>query len=344
MVGVVIGLLASLAVTQVLVTSEGQKRTTAAGSESQVNGALALAALQRALMSAGYGFSSSRPVIGCELRTRFNNLPAPGLPTSLVPLVITDGAAGAPDSIRVIASGKDTYSLPLRVVTPYAAGNTSFQVASVLSIADGDFMVATRAANQPCEMFRVTSAPAGSTVPRADAPGAWNPVGFPAEAYGIGSVLVNLGPEPLDVTYRISGDSLRATTLRIAGNGTPSYEGPVELFPDIVNLQAFYGKDSDANGTVDTWDTATPTDNAGWLRVTAVRLAVVVRSPQMEAEDVTQANPEWDVGASSGIAGTVACGSSQCLPLPVSHLPNWKRYRYRVFDTTVPLRNMLWSS
>src|SRR5689334_15387844 len=67
MIGVLIGLLASLAVTQVMVNSEGQKRTTTSGSDAQVNGALALATLQRAIQSAGYGFAANPTSLGCAL-------------------------------------------------------------------------------------------------------------------------------------------------------------------------------------------------------------------------------------------------------------------------------------
>ena len=58
MVGLLIGLLASLAVMQVMWSSEGQKRTTTSGSDAQVDGALALSALQRAIQPAGYGFAA----------------------------------------------------------------------------------------------------------------------------------------------------------------------------------------------------------------------------------------------------------------------------------------------
>jgi type IV pilus assembly protein PilW len=45
---------------------------------------------------------------------------------------------------------------------------------------------------------------------------------------------------------------------------------------------------------------------------------------------------------------TVDCGpdgaKSKCLKLVVNTLADWKRYRYRVYDTVIPLRNMLWNS
>ena len=76
----------------------------------------------------------------------------------------------------------------------------------------------------------------------------------------------------------------------------------------------------------------------------AVRVAVVARSAQYEKEEVTSTNPLWDVGTAIAIAGTATCGASKCLSLKVDYLTDWKHYRYRVFDTVIPLRNMLWNS
>ena len=32
------------------------------------------------------------------------------------------------------------------------------------------------------------------------------------------------------------------------------------------------------------------------------------------------------------------------LPLPISHLNDWKHYRYKVFDTAVQVRNLMWNA
>jgi type IV pilus assembly protein PilW len=123
---------------------------------------------------------------------------------------------------------------------------------------------------------------------------------------------------------------------------------------DIERLGAFSVSDvlkqlpgvvvnTNADGTVDTWDNTTPTTNADWLKVMAVRIAVVARSTQFEKSTVTFADPQWDLGANGTVTGSTACGANRCLPLKVSHLADWGRYRYRVFETIVPLRNMLWN-
>jgi type IV pilus assembly protein PilW len=154
----------------------------------------------------------------------------------------------------------------------------------------------------------------------------------------------------VDKTYSIGTASLRVTSLQIAADSTPSYSAPTELFSNIVNLKAMYGKETTgaALGMVDTWDNVTPTTNAGWRQVVAVRLAIVARSATYEKDEVTAANPTWDVGSTgvAALAGLATCpsGTSKCLSLKVDTPTDWQHYRYKVFDTVIPLRNMLWNS
>jgi len=364
MVGIVIGLLTTLAVTQVMVRAEGYKRTTTSGADAQINGALALATLQRAIMPAGYGFAAVPASLGCPLSANFNGAAIAGFPANLAPLVITQGAGGAADSIRVLASGKSSYSLPIPVTAPgYVptdpALNAGFLVSSVRSVqgpavdasgnplSGGDLMVALTDATVACEVFRVSANPGVNPVVARSDDLKWNAAGFPTRTYTDGSYLINMGPF-IDQTYSIgtATSSLQMTALNVAADSTPSYVGPTEIFPNIVNFKAIYGKDTNADSVVDTWDNATPTTNAGWRQVLAVRLAIVARSDQYEKEEVTLANPVWDVGTAVAVVGTSACGTSQCLTLKVdfAYATDWKHYRYKIFDTVVPLRNMLWSS
>jgi type IV pilus assembly protein PilW len=361
MIGVLIGLLASLAVTHVLVNSEGQKRSTTSGSDAQVNGALALNTMQRTVQPAGYGFTAVPSLIGCTLTGTFSGNSVTStlasFPTVLAPVTIVDGAAGAPDSVRVLSSGTASFSIPIRMVAPgYVAGGATFPVTSVRGIAAGDLMVAANSAATPptsaCEIFQVTANPGSvPTVARVD--NAWNGTTTPPASYGDGAVLVNLGA-PSDITYSIVNNALVMRSLKIGtdANSTPSYPAAVEVFPNIVQMQALYGKDTDANGTVDTWNNTTPTDNDGWKQVIAVRIAVVARSAQYERQDptngtyVTNANISWDVGNAGTVAGSAVCGTpaSKCLTIKIDDLTDWQNYRYKLFETVIPLRNMLWNS
>ncbi|HZY19498.1 MAG TPA: PilW family protein [Ramlibacter sp.] len=361
MIGVLIGLIATLAVTQVLVSAEGQKRTTTSGSDAQVNGALALDMLQRAVQPAGYGFGAIPALLGCPILAKFNNVAVAGFPAVLAPVTITAGAVGASDTLRVFGSGKPSQSVPIRITAPYNSATGTFPVAGAISVngpqnddsgtlaAPGELMLATIDASANCEVFQVAVAPAADDSIARGSGTNWNASAL-TQAYADGNFLVNLGV-PIDKRFSVVNNSLRQDVLQIAPDGTPTYSGATELFPNIVNFKALYGKDTNADGTVDGWDTATPTTNAGWRQVIAVRVAIVARSAQLEERstykesgEVTLANPDWDIGTAVPVTGWwTACNAGKC-PLRVDTLPDWQKYRYKVFETTVPLRNMLWNS
>ncbi|WP_372527579.1 PilW family protein [Piscinibacter sp.] len=360
MVGLLVGLLVTVVIAQVLLVAEGQKRSATGGTDAQVNGALALYTLQREIQMAGHGLSASPTALGCEIKARYDSAAA-AVNWTLTPVVISDGASGAPDTIQVLTGQKQGYSVATLVTENHLQNAASFYVTNTLGVATGDLMVAvpvTPDATHWCSVFSVTGTDttggynqilhtSGTGTP-------WNPaVGsgiFPTDGYAAKSYLLNLG-RLVSSTYSVTGPSAsNPNTLQsVVFNSSAIAGATSDLFPQIVSLQAFYGKDTNADGTVDTYDTTTPTTQAGWSQVLAIRVAVVARSGQYEKDEVTAAAPVWDLGTAGAditIAGTTACSSSQCLSIPVDTQvgADWKHYRYKIFDTVVPLRNMLWGS
>jgi type IV pilus assembly protein PilW len=50
------------------------------------------------------------------------------------------------------------------------------------------------------------------------------------------------------------------------------------------------------------------------------------------------------VGVPGSPATACVASASNCtVTLPLSHLNEWQYYRYKVFDTVVPLRNLIWN-
>lgn len=348
MIGMAVGLISTLAITQIMLSSESQKRMATSGSDAQVSGLLAITTLRQNIQMAGYGFATESTAVGCPLEANYNGAAIAGFPANLVPVVITDGVNGAPDSIRLLSSTKDSFSVPVRIIPPgydpaSASFNTAFPVASVRGIANGDLMVAITDSTVNCQVFQVTADPGG--LYQADrGVSNWNLAGFPSSTYGDGTYLINLG-RLSDITYTVSAlGTLQANTFALSATSVPSYSGAADIFGNTVNLQAYYGKDTDGDGAIDTWDVVLPTSNALWKQVLAVRVAIVSRSNQYEKEEVTQANLLWDVGANSTIAGAATCGSSKCLTLKIDGLADWKHYRYKLVDSVIPLRNMIWMS
>lgn len=354
MVGLAIGLVTTLAITQILLASEGQKRSLVSGSEAQVNGVLAMDTLRNSIQTAGYGYANVKQTIGCVLDAQFNGAAIPRFPANLVPVVITDGAADAPDSIRVLSSSKSTFSIPLTVIgLGYIPKNSisgaSFPVASTAGVMPADLLIAFSESSH-CQVFQATSVETAKVNRITD--NHWNTDGFPSTTYPANSTLIDMGTFD-DVSYSVgSTGSLLFNSLQIDSNSSPSYSGNLELYSNIVNMQAYYGKASTIDGAtvlsgpIDTWNTTTPTTNAQWQQVLALRVALVSRSEQYEKDIVTTTDPLWDIGTDTAITGSISCGSSNCIVLKIPRPADstvWQHYRYKVFSSIIPIRNMLWS-
>ncbi len=115
-------------------------------------------------------------------------------------------------------------------------------------------------------------------------------------------------------------------------NGDPIVSG-------VVTMRAQYGVSEMADDNeVTAWVPATGIWAQSTItmenrnRIKAVRVAIVLRNGLKERENVTTLAP-----VAYTDSGTTA------FSIDVSFLTDWQKYRYRVFTTTVPLRNMIWS-
>ncbi|HXV12315.1 MAG TPA: PilW family protein, partial [Burkholderiales bacterium] len=98
--------------------------------------------------------------------------------------------------------------------------------------------------------------------------------------------------------------------------------------------QAQYGRDTNGDGIIDVFDEFNPVTAADWATILAVRIGVIARSGLYEKTEVTP------VGAIK------LWPDSAVAPTTVG--PIWtptaeeRHYRYKVFHTVVPVRNMIW--
>lgn len=356
MLGLVIGLLTALAIVKILGVAEAQRRTTTAGSDAQVNGAVALHLLQRDIRQAGYGLMENPAALGCSVRAQYNGW-AGVRNLTLAPVIISaTGDAAGSVSIQLFSGANTGPSVPALVTNTHPQAATSFFVKSSFSVAANDLMVAvpaTWSSTNTCTLFAVTSVTTGALPTIVHAVGnSWNTnqaTLMPAGGYvanvdpNLSSYLLNLGSSFSYRSYAINNGVLQITNLSsVDGVSTTS-----DAYSQVVNLRALYGKDTDGDGLVDTFDTVTPITNADWQQVRAVRVALVVRSSEYEKDVVTGAAPQWNVGTTATIAGRAACSDgsgSACLAIDVSYLgAGWDHYRYKIYDTLIPLRNALWN-
>ncbi|MDI4632691.1 PilW family protein [Pelomonas sp. V22] len=350
MVGVVVGLLATLMIAKVLGLAEGQRRSATSGSDAQVSGGLAIYTLDRQLKMAGYGLTVEGAALGCSLSGTYAGAVPAGMPAVLAPVLITAGADGAPDTIRLLSSSKASFSLPAKLTAPFydpndVIGDKARRIAltSSLGMSQNDLLALVYqdsvppAARRDCQLFQITATPGLKEIARQTT-GSWNSAGFPSAVAGEGAFVINLGVLN-DVTFSVTADYRLRQTTRALRDQTSADQ---DLQSNIVGLTAFYGKDTNGDDVVDTFNKDTPTNNAEWMQVRAVRLALLARSTQFESEEVTKVAPSWDVGTFATVSGAATCGSSKCVALKADVTTDWKHYRYKVFELLVPLRNQLW--
>jgi type IV pilus assembly protein PilW len=339
MIGMALGLLSVLIITQVMSLFEAQRRTTTGSADAQTNGGIALFSIARDVQLAGYGLL---PTTDSALECSTVTYGGMGI-TGMAPISITD-------SVGVNAS--DT--ITIRYATSQMAGAVSqisamvggaATVASNLGCQVGDITLISSGAS--CAMSTATAVSAAGASPISITPANTTLAGVGANIACLGSwteitYAVNQATGNLDRTVRVDGVSDGTTVKGVVTGTTPSVVG-------VVNLQVQYGVSAAANSNqVTQWVDpsgawAAPTV-ANRNRIKAIRVAVIARNQKIELSAVTTACSSLTAAAPTGLCAWEGSATS---PAPqVNLLPgdaNWARYRYRVFETIIPLRNVIWA-
>jgi type IV pilus assembly protein PilW len=289
--------------------------------------------LQRDIRQAGFGFNALN-VLGCSLA-----LPAPASRTlaQFAPVVINPPTADVPDGDAnsdrlLIAFGSGNGSPEGDVVTAVLGLQLGVQAAG--SFLPGDRVIAGPAA--PTGGCALTLATVTAVMPPP------SPViTVPSSGAVDGGTVFNLGQRPRILAYAIRGGNLTVCEYSDPVTGTTRDCGQaanyVAIANNIVSLRAQYGRPSNPpTSGVDTWNQVTPAlacdpgphPKVEWATTSAVRLVVVARNSQVDRDQITQQAPVW---AGSGGAA-----------INLSARANWQNYRYRTFETVIPIRNLPW--
>lgn len=368
MIAMVIGLITILVVTQFAITFQAQKRSTVGAAESMDEGAVALYTLRREIMGAGYGIIDP-DLTACRIQAHEANPDTPATARdfnfSIYPVLIDQGIGGAPDTITVNYSNSPMLASATMLIQDFPGDEmTNLKLTSRYGFNPGDVIVLAdspkRGPARDCSMYQVTALPTAAdevdtvehryanytNVTGATVPSRFNKAGGLGITVG-GAVqagakfeankakVFNLGPNPISNAYTVQDNRL-IFTEGLSGTTTV-------LLDNVVTFQAQFGLDTRGGTQTDLQvagysDTMIDADgnaevgNSGdWLRVGAVRIAIVVRNRQPEINpdgscSATTAAPSWNWGSV-----TTAAMSA-----------DWQCYKYKVFDTVVPLRNMMW--
>ncbi|MBA3695737.1 MAG: PilW family protein [Methylotenera sp.] len=347
MVGLVIGLLATLVIMNVFSVFEEQKRTTTGNSDSQTNGAIALYNLQRDVQLAGFGlpvfdneyspFQCPVSGIGSPSIDHDNLASTPAINLSPVVIIDNDGANGS-DTVAVHAGDTMRGGIPARMQAGGTAGNV-VEVDGSLNCAVNDVALVVDPGTLNCNMTRVNAINVTAVTRITLNNPTYVAVGNSVACLGIWN----------EFKYAIDANNQLTRTGSLVA-GVPSATA-VPIVSDIVNIQAQYGVSPNPNDNkINQWVNAT----GAWAnpiastfnrnRIKAVRIAIVARSGLLERNNVTNACSSLTAANPTGLCAWDGSTTTSTAPaIDLSTNADWQRYRYRVYESIIPIRNIIWS-
>lgn len=344
MVGLVIGLIAVLVIQRAFATFEAQKRSTSTGAEAQQNALVSLYTVERDVRQAGYGIPLN--LLNCPTNI-YNPVTSSAASFPMVPATITPNAnanAIGTHTINIVYSTASTVSGSTNIVAAMPPASNVFKVVNPFVYVPGDFVMVYEP-GKDCTILQVSSitpsncqGSACNLLSNSTPQFPYNPPGgqniFPPGGYSTGATITNLGTFA-NVTYSIDGATNR---LIHTDNNTGTAN---EIADNIADLRAQYGYDLNNNNIIEPAEYLEPASvpvPPDWARVLSVRIAVMARSNLAERLDATAAY----TCTTTLTAPSTAWLAAFTMRNDPSGTP-WQCYRYRIYETIVPLRNIIWT-
>ncbi|WP_036167446.1 PilW family protein [Massilia sp. 9096] len=368
LVSIVIGLIALLFAVRLMSGSEQAQRAEVGGSDAMQNGMVALFSMSRDAGQAGFGLND--PILtGCDTvlsagagYTLATALRGSATVHPLAPVIIESNGQD-PDRISFYAGSSMGGTGSVRTVDTYA-GATSLSIDRVpFGFGKGDvIVVAPEQSGGQCALAQLSVDP--NLLPTksvqfdtgADYPFNSGQLGIAAPA---GATRVfDLGPSSSlgFHTWSVDTGVLKLSATDVPGSG----QTPASVADNIVSIKAQYGFDTRAGAaftpasgmSVTQWSSSmisadgdSVVGTAGdYARIAAVRIAVVARS---KAPEIAGSGGVCTATTALPVVFASASGNAAAIPVTVNvavagNSVDWRCYRYRVFETIVPLRNFGW--
>ncbi len=339
LVATLITLIGLLVITQVFAVYEGWKRTTTGVAQTQETGLLGAFAIEQDLRNAGFGLVG----VDCASIANYHALAADkrvALPAK--PLTITqEEKAPRNDRIDVLYSTSAFANVGVRLQYEIADSASDLYVNNDLGFATGD-LILLGSDGGDCSLLQFSGKDRDAEVPSLPnvtssgnarllphLPGAetpWNPPEgtniLAGKHYGVGTRVLNLGQALVSRRFYVKDGTLRVDELDTSDGSVTTYD----LATGVVGLRA-----------------ACLPAMACSESSTAIRFGLIVRSGNREKDRIER---QQEVNVSDGKA-SIAFWPGDGAPtfdLDLSSNDEALHYRYRVFQTVVPLKNIVWNT
>lgn len=346
MIGITLSLISSIAIFTTLGSFETQRKIASGGSEMQQNGLIALYTIEQDVRVAGAGLIDNSTTPGklpCVKIKAYNPLSE----FNASPVLISDGSAGT-DILSVARFISDSGGLSVgggvgKITSSFSSSPSSIDLDSTKAIKSGDFIVVAQD-GLDCALMKVSSVSSSTNINTVSA-GNYSGVvssdsSFPSFSAGLASIYnlggagssSMLGPSAasfMGIHYQVDAnyDLIRSEDNGVTWDSVAS---------GIVAVAAQYGVATAGGKSVSCWSNATGNDCSGsnWAspsitdikRVKAIRVAVVARSG-VRMQSCAAQPISWSGGV-----------------IDLSANPQWNCYRYKVYETVIPLRNVIFGA
>ena len=376
MVAVTIGLGITLAISSVLISSENHKRITTSTNDAQQTGVYSYYSLDKVLRGAGSGiamsaFPSDVGVLGCHLNAggilpRAGAFPSPFAgflggaagTLNIAPVLIGAGQSLGGSDVLMVMGGSGSAGGVSRQITGGGTG-TSVILDNTVGMAHDDLLLVSQSGQTECLMEEVNavapptltlagiyytaSAPAISMATFASSTSTYvTPIGN-ADANNVQFTLFGVDDKRTLYSYDV------LQNLKLVSGGIDAAQA---IADGVIQMNALYGVSSTGSGVQDEWiGPADPgwdvntvmTTSAKIKQIVSIRVALVVRGEYFDRNGGTTAAPHavtTSVTIFNGLTRGVGGGGAS-LAVPINFVGVDQQFRYRVFEFTVPLRNML---
>ena len=380
LVAMAIGLVVTLAITTVLINSQGLQRTSTALNDTSQTGAFATLTLDRATRSTGSGFTQFRAAMGCVLNAAINTpalqtlLPVPtaapwpapfgnvdGSPgraaVVLAPVVIIDGGGANGSDQLVVMTGNHASSESARAIDSGSVTANSVVVTNAMGMRANDLvLVADTTPGAGCMVQQIATPVLNVQVPMAGS--YFNAVGA---TRALATFAASSAVVPLGWISNVAGTASNPPAFTIYGLGNDNFlysydilkitgDTAVPVADNVLSMHALYGVRTSPTSAL-TWVAptgATYGASALWGATTTAESALVRTTIQsiraVRIAMVLRSAVEEKQTTPQVSPDTLVLFPDLPLTDPrqvtITLTTAQKNFRYRIVETIVPIMNL----